>query len=98
MAVGVIAKLTVLPGKNAEFEGIFTRLVAEVNAKESECNFYALHQCRTDPQVYRVLEQYASEEALAAHGKTDYFRSLGAELGPCMAAAPEIEYLDAIEA
>jgi quinol monooxygenase YgiN len=96
MAVGVIAKLTILEGKNAEFEDIFTRLTAAVTENESGCNFYTLHKSRTDPQVYKVLEQYASEEALAAHGKTDYFRSMGAELGPCLAAAPEIEYLDAV--
>lgn len=96
MAVGVIAKLTILEGKNAEFEEIFTRLAAAVLENESDCNFYALHKSRTDPQTYMVLEQYASEEALAAHGKTDYFRSIGAELGPCLGAAPEIEYLDAV--
>lgn len=96
MAVGVIAKLTVQAGKNKEFEGIFTRLMAAVNENESGCNFYALHQSRTDPQTYMVLEQYATEEALAVHSKTDYFRSIGAELAPCMAKAPEIEYMDAI--
>jgi quinol monooxygenase YgiN len=96
MAIGVIAKLTVQAGKNEEFEGVFSRLVAAVNASESGCNFYAIHKSRTDSQVYMVLEQYADEEALAAHGKSDHFRSMGAELAPCLAAAPEIEYFDAI--
>ena len=96
MAIGVIAKLTVQEGKNKEFEGIFTRLMAAVKENESDCNFYDLHQSRTDPQTYLVLEQYSNQEALTAHGKTDYFRSLGAELAPCMAKAPEIEYMDAI--
>ncbi len=98
MAVGVIAKLTVQTGKNREFESIFNRLVKAVTDNESGCNFYTLHQSRTDPQIYMVLEQYDSEEALALHGKTDYFRSIGAELAPCMAAAPDIEYLDAVKA
>ena len=96
MAIGVIAKLTVQQGKNEEFEGIFSRLATAVNENESGCNFYALHQSRTDPQSYVVLEQYSDADALALHGKTDYFRSIGAELGPCMAAAPEIEYFDAV--
>jgi quinol monooxygenase YgiN len=96
MPIGVIAKLTVQQGKNAEFESIFSRLAAEVNSKESGCNFYALHQSRTDRQSYVVLEQYSDEEALASHGKTDHFRSAGAELASCLAAAPEIEYFDAV--
>lgn len=96
MAIGVTAKLTIREGKNEEFEGLFSKLMEAVNANESGCNFYALHQSRSDTQVYIVLEQYADEEALSAHGKTDYFRSLGAEMGGCMAAAPEIEYMDAI--
>jgi quinol monooxygenase YgiN len=95
MAIGVIAKLAVQPGKNKEFETIFGRLAAAVNSKESGCNFYALHQSRSDPQAYVVLEQYADQSALDAHGKTDYFQSIGAELAGCLAAAPEIEYLDA---
>ena len=96
MAIGVIAKLTIQAGKNEAFEGLFTQLMDAVHANESGCNFYALHQSRTDAQTYTVLEQYTDEEALAAHGKTDYFRSLGAEMGSCMARAPEIEYMDAI--
>ena len=96
MAIGVTAKLTVQAGKNEEFESVFSRLMAAVKDQESGCNFYAIHQSRTDSQIYMVLEQYVDEEALAAHGKSDHFRSLGAELAPCMAAAPEIEYFDAI--
>lgn len=96
MAIGVTAKLTIQEGKNEEFEGIFAELMAEVNAKESGCNFYALHKSRADGQSYMVLEQYADEESLAAHSKTDYFRSLGAKMGGCLAGAPEIEIMDAI--
>jgi quinol monooxygenase YgiN len=96
MKVGVIAKLTVKSGKNAQFESIFGRLADTVNSNEEGCHFYALHRSRTDAQKYVVLEQYADQGALDAHGKTDYFRSIGAELAGCLAAAPEIEYLDAL--
>ena len=96
MAIGVTAKLTIQEGKNEEFEGIFSELMAEVNAKESGCNFYALHKSRTDAQSYIVLEQYADEESLAAHRKTDHFRSLGKKMGGCLAGAPEVEIMDAI--
>jgi quinol monooxygenase YgiN len=96
MTIGVIATLTVAEGKNAEFEGIFSDLVAQVNENESGCNFYQIHKSRKDPQVYVVLEQYVDQESFEAHGKTDYFRALGKQLGPCMAAAPDIELVDGI--
>ncbi len=94
MTIGVIAKLRVQAGKNSDFETIFGRLVAAVNSNEEGCHFYALHRSRSDSQLYVVLEQYADQSALDAHGKTDYFRSIGAELAGCLAAAPDIEYLD----
>jgi quinol monooxygenase YgiN len=96
MAIGVTAKLTIQEGKNEEFEGIFAELMAAVNANESGCNFYALHKSRADGQSYIVLEQYADEESLAAHSKTDHFRRLGAKMGGCLAGAPEVEIMDAV--
>ena len=96
MAIGVTAKLQVQVGKNDAFEGIFKRLMDKVNANEPGCTFYSLHKSREDAQLYIVLEQYIDEAALAAHGKTDYFRDIGQELAPCMAAAPVIELMDAV--
>lgn len=96
MAIGVTAKLSVQDGKNEEFEALFKQLQEAVNTNEVGCNFYALHQSRSDSQSYMVLEQYADEAALAAHGKTEYFISIGAQMGGCMAAAPEIELFDSI--
>ncbi len=96
MAIGVTAKLSVQEGKNEEFEALFKQLQEAVNANEDGCNFYALHQSRSDAQSYMVLEQYVDEAALEAHGKTDYFRSIGAQMGGCMAAPPQIELFDSV--
>jgi quinol monooxygenase YgiN len=94
-AVGVIATLTVAEGKNAEFEAVFSELAASVRANEPGNEFYSLTQSKTNPQVYRVLERYVDQTALDAHGKTDYFLAAGPKLAPCLAAAPDIEVLDA---
>ena len=96
MAIGVTAILRVQEGKNKQFEAIFKQLQEAVNSNEDGCNFYALHQSRADNQAYMVLEQYTDEAALAAHGKTEYFKRLGAEMGSCMAAAPEVELFDSV--
>ena len=42
-------------------------------------------------QVYKVMEQYVSPEALDAHGKSDYFREANKQLAGFVAGAPEIE-------
>ncbi|MEE9432729.1 MAG: putative quinol monooxygenase [Sphingorhabdus sp.] len=95
-AIGVIATLTVAEGKNADFETAFAELAAAVTANEPGNEFYAIFHSKDNPQVYKVLERYTDQAALDAHGKSDHFKASGAKLGPCMAAAPEVEYLDGV--
>ena len=37
--------------------------------------FYTLNRSKSDPQVYKVLESYTDEDALKAHGQTEYFKA-----------------------
>jgi quinol monooxygenase YgiN len=83
--------------KAAEFEAVFLELAATVKANEAGCLVYQLTKSRTEPGIYKVLEFYADSDALKAHGQTDYFKAAGAKMGPTMAGAPVIEYLDAVE-
>ncbi|UTP38615.1 antibiotic biosynthesis monooxygenase [Phenylobacterium sp. LH3H17] len=94
--IGVVATLKVQDGKQGEFEAIFTDLAAQVRANEPGNVFYQLTKSRTDATVYKVLELYKDQDALSAHGQTDYFKAAGAKMGPCMGGRPEIEYLDAV--
>ena len=95
MAIGMIATLKIQEGKNAEFEEVFLRLQAAVRENEPGNNFYALHRT-DDPTTYVVMEQYADEEAMNAHGASDHFRSLGREMGAFMAGRPELQRLEAV--
>ena len=94
--IGVVATLKVQDGKNAEFEAIFGELAEKVRANEPGALMYQLTKSRTDPNTYKVLELYKDQDALTHHGQTDYFRAIGARMGPCMGGRPEIEYLDAV--
>jgi quinol monooxygenase YgiN len=96
MTVGIIAKIKIQAGKNAEFEGIFAELAKEVRAKEPGNNFYALHRSKTDPLLYVVLEQYKDMDAIAAHRAAEHFKVIGKRMGSCMAGAPEVELLDGV--
>lgn len=95
--IGVVAILKVQPDKAADFETVFLDLAARVKANEPGCLIYQLTKSRAEPGTYKVLELYASEEALKAHGSSDYFKAAGAAMGSFMAGRPEIEYLDAVE-
>lgn len=95
--IGVVATLKVQPEKAAEFEKVFLDLQNKVKASEPGCIVYQLTRSKTEEGVYKVLELYASTDALKAHGGTDYFKAAGAAMGPTMAAPPHIEYLDAVE-
>jgi quinol monooxygenase YgiN len=95
--IGVVATLKVQPEKAAEFEKVFLDLAAKVKANEPGCLMYQLTRSKSEEGVYKVLELYASMDALKHHGGTDYFKAAGAAMGPTMAGAPVIEYLDAVE-
>lgn len=95
-SIGVIATLTVADGKNDAFEAVFAELAAAVRANEPGNVFYTLTRSRSNPQIYKVLEQYVDQDALNTHGSSDYFKAAGPKLAPCLAGAPEIEYLDAL--
>jgi len=96
MTIGIVATLKVQDGKNAEFESVFRDLAAQVRANEKGNLAYQLTKSRSDPNTYKVLELYTDQAAVDHHGQTDYFRAAGPKMGPCLAARPEVEYLDGV--
>ena len=89
--IGVIAKLTVKPDMAETFEAAASKLVKLVNANEAGCLFYELYKSPKDPSSYVFMEKYKDKAAAEAHGKTDYFLAAQGELGPCLAAPPDIK-------
>ena len=96
MSLGVIAKIKILTGRNAEFEQIFAILAAAVRKDEPGNNFYALHKSKTDPQLYVVLENYKDQAAVDNHMGSAHFKAGFKKMGACMAGAPNIELLDGL--
>jgi quinol monooxygenase YgiN len=95
--IGVVATLKVQDGKGADLEAVFGDLASQVKANEAGCLMYQLTRSRNEPNTYKVLELYASEEALKHHGTTPYFLAAMPGMGACLAGRPEIDYLDAVE-
>jgi quinol monooxygenase YgiN len=97
MTIGIVATMKVQEGKNAEFEAIFSALAAQVRANEPGNVAYLLTKSRADPNTYKVLEIYADQDSLRAHGQSDHFRAASPKMGPCLAGRPEIEVLDGVD-
>jgi len=87
--LGVIAKIKVKDGQQAQFEETAKRLVAAVNANEPGCKLYALHKT-DDPLLYVFMERYEDQAAVDAHRGSDHFKTIGREMGQYMDGKPEI--------
>jgi quinol monooxygenase YgiN len=96
MTIGVIATLKIQEGKNAAFEEAFQALAEQVRANEPDNIFYILHRSRTDPQEYKVLEQYNKEADLETHRQSAHMTEANEVLIPLVAAAPVVEVLDTV--
>lgn len=94
--IGVIATLKIKDGTAEAFEAVFRTLSAAVRSSEPGNLSYQLTRSKTDPLVYKVLEVYADQEALTAHGASAHFRAAGPGLGACLDGRPEIEYLEGV--
>ena len=90
--LGVIAKLTIKPGANADFEAAMKALQAKVRADEPGNKLYALHKT-DDANVYVMLERYDDEAALAAHRSAPHFKELGRRLGDYLAGKPDVQVM-----
>ena len=96
MAVGILATIKIKPDTNEAFETVAREMMAAVRANEPGNKVYQFCKSRTEPTTYVVMEIYADQAALEAHGKSDHFRSIGPKMGPSMAGRPEIQYFDSV--
>lgn len=96
MTIGIIATLTIQPGKNEEFESAFKQMMDAVKANEPGNHFYVLHRSRDDESTYVVMEQYEDQAAVDVHGKSAAFKAASAALGGCMAGPPEVKMYDGV--
>ena len=96
MASGVVATLKVQEGKDSEFEAIFRELMEQVRANEPGNHLYRVFRSRKDKSTYVVMEIYADDDTMKAHGKSEHFRAMSPKIGAVLAGAPHIHFMDAI--
>ena len=96
MAVGVVATIKIKEGTNEAFEAVANEMMAAVRANEPGNKVYQFCKSKAEPTTYVVMEIYADQAALEAHGKSDHFRSIGPKMGPSMAGRPEVQYYETV--
>lgn len=89
---GVMARMKVLPGKEAEFEQLARQLVEKTRG-EPGVNHYHLHKA-PDGRTYVFYELYADDTARKHHLTSDHFRELYPQLQKTLTEDPEVQILD----
>lgn len=92
----ISAKLVVLKGKEAEFEAVVKDLMAQVSEHEPDVPCYQFVRSSEEVGVYRVIEAYPSSEMFATHMASPHLKAAMGQMGPLLAARPEIERFDAL--
>ncbi len=94
--ITVIAKLTAQPGKEGEMQAALEAMVAEVDAKEPGVLAYTMHTTEGAPDTFWMYEEYADDEAFAAHNTTDHMKAFAGSMRSIAASRPEVIRLSAV--
>ena len=92
--IGIVATIKIKEGHGSDFEATANQLVAKVTANEDGALYYDLF--KQDETTYVFLEKYKDEAAFDIHRNTDYYKSIGAQLGAFMAGKPDIRILQSV--
>jgi len=79
MTILVLGHIKTAPGDAARIKDLLVAHVARVE-QEAGCEFYAFSFDVADPDVIRIAERWASEEALVAHGHAEHQKAFGRAL------------------
>lgn len=93
---GIVAKIMVKEGREAEFEALAAGLVVESRA-EAGCLSYDLWRSE-EAREYVFVERYADEAAAQAHVKSDHYRRIGRKMGALMDGPPTVFRVAAMDA
>ncbi len=96
MAVSLLVRMKVQPGKNDIFEKTFSELAAKVRANEPGNIFYCCHRT-DDPTEYIIMEQYIDDEAIKAHGASEHFQAHIGDLRAVLDGAADLQRLRTID-
>ena len=95
--IGVVAILKVKEGEEGTFESAMKEAMAAVRANEPGNHQYDTFKHKSEDRTYVIMERYADQAALDAHGSSEHFQKLFKVLGGILDGAPTLHFLDAVE-
>jgi quinol monooxygenase YgiN len=90
MSIVLVATIVPVPEHRAEVIAAFEAVITRVHAEDVGCELYALHEA--DDRLV-MIEKWASQDALDAHGKGTALRELNKTLAGKVAGAPDLRVL-----
>lgn len=91
-----IARMTVKPGRDAEFTRLCNELVRHVRANETGIVAYEFFKLR-EPQSYAVYESFADDAAEERHMTSAKLAELGPQIAACLDGTWVREYFDPVD-
>ena len=96
MTIGVIARVTIVAGKEAEFEAAFADQAKGVRANEPGNKLYQLVRSREVANKYVVMELYDGDSDLEAHRNAPHMVANRPRMAPLIAERTVVEIYDAV--
>jgi quinol monooxygenase YgiN len=78
-------------GKESAFEDEARKMVAYVAHEEPDTTFYVCQRSMADPTVFVFYEEYATDDALTAHGGSGAIKAFFGAVGGLLDGPPSIE-------
>lgn len=89
-AVNLIATLTPRPGQTEALRAAL-REIAPPSRQESGCLRYdVVEEGEGEAVRFHVLERFADEAAVRAHGESEHYRQFSARFGELLAGPPQV--------
>ncbi|KAF9699910.1 hypothetical protein EKO04_002544 [Ascochyta lentis] len=78
MTIDIVALISPKAGKADRVEELLLQAAKEVKANEpGTLKYHLQRETKGDAPVFIMLETYKDQASIAAHAKTDYFKTLG---------------------
>jgi quinol monooxygenase YgiN len=93
----IFAKTHVHPYMVEKFETAVAEYERRVNADEPGCVIYCMTRSTTEENVYRNVEIFLDEAAMAVHGKSAHFLAAVEATEGCLDGYPEVERCESLQ-
>jgi len=91
----VLATLRAVSGREADLRSVLEDLI-EPTRGEVGCLHYELWQNQSDPAEFTFVEEWVSQEALAAHGETEHIRRGRERMGELLAEPMDLRLYERV--